>query len=141
MATKTFRRAVPLALAAGAAVSALLLPASSRAAEPYGASVGATISSGDPATARRLDLSIGRSVVIDLPRDAKEVFVANPAIANAIVRSARKIFLIGMANGVTSVFMMDQQGSQIAALEVNVGRDLNVCARPCGRRSRPAGSR
>lgn len=76
--------------------------------------------------ARRLDLSIGRSVVIDLPRDAKEVFVANPAVANAVVRSTRKVFLIGVANGATSVFVMDADGRQIAAIEVNVGRDLNV---------------
>ena len=118
------KRAGRLALAAGTAAAILAASVPGRAAEPFG--TGAIVSSGDPATSRRLDLSIGRSVVIDLPRDAKEVFVANPAIANAIVRSARKIFLIGMANGVTSVFMMDQQGGQIAALEVNVGRDLNV---------------
>ena len=81
---------------------------------------------GDGVASRRLDLSIGRSVVIDLPRDAKEVFVANPGVANAVVRSARKIFLIGVANGVTSVFVMDGEGRQIAAMEVNVGRDLSV---------------
>jgi len=80
----------------------------------------------ETAVAQRLDLSIGRSVVIDLARDAKEVFVANPAVANAVVRSTRKVFLIGVANGATSVFVMDAEGRQIAAIEVNVGRDLNV---------------
>jgi pilus assembly protein CpaC len=78
------------------------------------------------AAARRLDLSIGRSVVVDLPRDAKEVFVANPRVANAVVRSARKIFVIGIADGSTSMFVMDAEGRQIAALEIAVGRDLNV---------------
>jgi pilus assembly protein CpaC len=77
------------------------------------------------ATTRRVDLSIGKSVIIDLPRDAKEVFVANPEIANAVVRSTRKIFLIGRENGATSVFVFDAAGSQIASLEINVGRDLN----------------
>ena len=84
---------------------------------------------GGPAQAagsRRLDLSIGRSVILDLPRDAKEVFVANPAVANAVVRSARKIFMLGVANGATSVFVMDAEGRQITSLEVNVGRDLAV---------------
>ncbi|TDR94691.1 type II and III secretion system protein family protein [Enterovirga rhinocerotis] len=74
---------------------------------------------------QRLDISIGRSVIIDLPRDAKEVFVANPAVANAVVRSARKMFLIGIGNGGTSVLAMDAEGRQIASFEVNVGRDLN----------------
>lgn len=73
---------------------------------------------------RRIPLSIGKSIIIDLPRDAKEVFVANPGIANAIVRSTRKIFLIGQADGATSVFVFGEDGRQLATLEVTVGRDL-----------------
>jgi pilus assembly protein CpaC len=65
-------------------------------------------------------------VIIDLPRDAKEVFVANPAVANAVVRSTRKVFVIGMADGATSIFIMDAEGRQIAALDVTVARDLNL---------------
>src|SRR5215212_5666593 len=84
------------------------------------------VGAGDQLTARQVDLSIGRSIIVDLPRDAKEVFVANPKIANAVVRSTRKVFLIGMENGATSVFVMDAEGRQIAALEVIVGRDLNA---------------
>ncbi|WP_245291255.1 type II and III secretion system protein family protein [Methylobacterium aquaticum] len=75
---------------------------------------------------RRVDLTMGRSLVIDLPRDAKEVFVANPKVANAVVRSTRKVFIIGIENGATSIFVMDGEGRQIAALDVTVGRDLNV---------------
>jgi pilus assembly protein CpaC len=84
------------------------------------------VGAGDQVTARQVDISIGRSIIVDLPRDAKEVFVANPKIANAVVRSTRKVFLIGMENGATSVFVMDAEGRQIAALEVIVGRDLNA---------------
>lgn len=86
------------------------------------------ISARAPAAAigQRLDLSIGKSIVIDLPRDATEVFVANPKVANAVVRSARKMFIIGMADGATSIFAMDRDGQQIAALDIVVGRDLNV---------------
>ena len=76
--------------------------------------------------ARRIDMTIGRSLVVDLPRDAKEVFVANPKVANAVVRSTRKLFVIGIENGATSIFVMDPEGRQIAALDVTVGRDLNV---------------
>jgi len=79
-------------------------------------------------TSQRVDLSIGRSLIVELPRDAKEVFVANPKVANAVVRSTRKVFVIGMDNGATSIFVMDGEGRQIASLEVNVGRDLNVLA-------------
>ncbi|HMO28085.1 type II and III secretion system protein family protein [Enterovirga sp.] len=111
-------------LRAGLAAFALL-PAGAIPADaaPYGAyprNAGTEVDG-----ARRIDLSVGRSVIIELPRDAKEVFVANPAVANAVVRSARKMFLIGVAGGGTSVIATDAEGRQIAAFEVTVGRDLN----------------
>lgn len=84
------------------------------------------VGTSEHAIARKLDLSIGRSVIVELPRDAKEVFVANPRVANAVVRSARKLFIIGIADGATSIFVMDAEGRQISALEIAVGRDLNV---------------
>ena len=85
-----------------------------------------TVGSAEAASSRRVELTAGRSVIVDLPRDAKEVFVANPAVANAVVRSTRKVFVIGMADGATSIFIMDAEGRQIAALDVTVARDLNL---------------
>lgn len=100
---------------------------------PVGASAQSTgpaplinVGSSEYAISRKLDLSIGRSLVVELPRDAKEVFVANPKVANAVVRTARKLFIIGIADGATSMFVMDAEGRQITALEINVGRDLNI---------------
>ncbi|MFM9973845.1 MAG: type II and III secretion system protein family protein [Beijerinckiaceae bacterium] len=77
----------------------------------------------DTSTARSIDMGIGRSIIVDLPRDAKEVFVGNPAIANAVVRSARKLFVIGVAAGSTTIIALDAEGNQIAALEMQVGRE------------------
>ena len=85
-----------------------------------------TVGAAEAASTRRVELTAGRSVIVDLPRDAKEVFVANPAVANAVVRSTRKVFVIGMADGATSIFIMDAEGRQIAALDVTVARDLNL---------------
>jgi pilus assembly protein CpaC len=84
------------------------------------------VGTSEHAISRKLDLSIGRSLIVELPRDAKEVFVANPKVANAVVRSARKLFIIGIADGSTSMFVIDGEGRQITALEIEVGRDLNV---------------
>ncbi len=80
----------------------------------------------DHAVTRKIDLSIGKSIIVELPRDAKEVFVANPAVANAVVRSTRKLYIIGIKDGTTSVFAMDAEGRQIATLEIGVGRDLTA---------------
>ncbi len=73
---------------------------------------------------RKIDLSIGKSLVVTLPQDAKEVFVANPKVANAVVRSSRQLYVMGLADGYTSILVMDGEGQQIASLDVGVGRDL-----------------
>ncbi len=79
--------------------------------------------SSDSIMARSIEMGVGRSIIVDLPRDAKEIFVANPAIANAVVRSSRKLFIIGVANGATTIMAMDAEGRQIAALEMQIGRE------------------
>lgn len=103
-----------------------LIAAPAALAQNKGAAPVLNVGASEHAISRRLDLSIGRSLIVELPRDAKEVFVANPKVANAVVRSARKLFVIGMADGSTSMFVMDAEGRQITALEIEVGRDLNV---------------
>ena len=82
------------------------------------------ISESDGGGARKVPLGLGKSMIVELPRDAKEVFVANPAIANAVVRSARKVFIIAAAVGQTNLFFMDGAGNQIAGLDINVQRDV-----------------
>ena len=74
-------------------------------------------------------MGIGKSIIIDLPRDASEIFVGNPAVANAVVRSPRKLYVIGMANGQTTIFALDANGGQIAKIEINIGRDVGELQR------------
>jgi pilus assembly protein CpaC len=74
--------------------------------------------------ARRFTMGVGRSIIIDLPRDATEILVANPAVANAVVRSPRKIFVLATGAGQTTIFALDQQGRQIANIELTIGRDV-----------------
>jgi pilus assembly protein CpaC len=75
--------------------------------------------------ARFLALGIGKSVVVDLPRDIKDVLVADPKIANAVVRSAQRAYIIGAAVGQTNIVFFDSAGQQIAAYDIAVKRDLN----------------
>jgi pilus assembly protein CpaC len=78
----------------------------------------------DGSIGRRLNLGVGKSVIIDLPREASEIFVANPKVANAVVRSTKKLYVIAMENGQTTIFATDAQGRQIATIEISVGRDI-----------------
>jgi pilus assembly protein CpaC len=75
--------------------------------------------------ARFLSLGIGKSIVIDLPRDIKDVLVADPKIANAVVRSAQRAYIIGATVGQTNIIFFDSAGQQIAAYDIAVKRDLN----------------
>jgi pilus assembly protein CpaC len=74
---------------------------------------------------RFLALGIGKSVVVDLPRDIKDVLVADPKIANAVIRSPQRAYIIGSTVGQTNVVFFDSEGLQIAAYDIAVKRDLN----------------
>src|SRR6476469_5679792 len=76
-------------------------------------------------TSRSIPLGIGKSVAIDLPADIKDVLVADPKIANAVVRSSRRVYMIGVAVGQTNIFFFDADGKQIAGFDIAVTRDLN----------------
>jgi pilus assembly protein CpaC len=87
--------------------------------------VTAPIAADGQLNARFLSLGIGKSVVIDLPRDIKDVLVADPKIANTVVRSAQRAYIIGAAIGQTNIVFFDSAGQQIAAYDIAVKRDLN----------------
>ena len=74
---------------------------------------------------RFLSLGVGKSSIIDLPRDVKDVLVADPKIANAVIRSPQRAYIIGSAVGQTNVVFFDADGQQIAAYDIAIKRDLN----------------
>jgi pilus assembly protein CpaC len=80
---------------------------------------------GSDVNSRFVPLGVGKSVVIDLPRDIKDVLIADPKIANAVVRSSRRAYIIGAAPGQTNIFFFDAEGHQIAGFDIAVKRDLN----------------
>ena len=85
----------------------------------------APVSADGQMNARPLSLGIGKSIVVDLPRDIKDVLVADPKIANAVIRSAQRAYIIGAAVGQTNIVFFDSAGQQIAAYDIAVKRDLN----------------
>jgi pilus assembly protein CpaC len=74
---------------------------------------------------RPVVLGKGKSVVIDLPRDIKDVLVADPKTANAVVRTSRRAYIIGIEVGQTNVFFFDAEGRQMAGFDIAVTRNLN----------------
>jgi pilus assembly protein CpaC len=80
---------------------------------------------GSDATSQFIPLGVGKSVVVDLPRDIKDVLIADPKIANAVIRSSRRAYIIGAAVGQTNIFFFDAEGRQIGGFDIAVKRDLN----------------
>jgi pilus assembly protein CpaC len=96
---------------------ALLLPAS--ATDPR------SRPKANSADHQTLSIGIGKAVVIDLPRDVKDVLIADPKIANAVIRTTLQAYIIGIAIGETNIVFFDSDGRPIGAYDVAVKRDLN----------------
>lgn len=73
---------------------------------------------------QRVKLGLNKSVVIDLPSDAYDILVANPTVADAVTRTARRIYLFGKQVGETNIFVFGPNGEQIASLDLAVERDV-----------------
>ena len=121
MATRTLTNAASLGALIAFMALTPILPAPA-ADGPQKASVKVAAGEG---TSRSIPLGIGKSVAIDLPSDIKDVLVADPKIANAVVRSSRRVYMIGVAVGQTNIFFFDADGKQIAGFDIAVTRDLN----------------
>jgi pilus assembly protein CpaC len=71
-------------------------------------------------------LGVNKSMVIELPRPAGDVLVSNPAIADAVLRTSTRLYLIGVKLGQANIFLFDAAGSQIASFDVYVEADLTA---------------
>jgi pilus assembly protein CpaC len=106
---------------AAAAIGLFLLGANAPGlVEAKAASAGVSAS----VATQRVKLGLNKSVVIDLPSDAYDILVANPAVADAVTRTARRIYLFGKAVGETNIFVFGPNGEQIVSLDLAVERDV-----------------
>jgi pilus assembly protein CpaC len=107
-----------IVICVAAALLALAAAASARAAD--GVESPRVGSASDP-SAQHLPLGIGQSVIVDLPEEAGEIYVGDPKIANAIVRSAKRVYVSAVASGQTTIFALARDGRKIKTIEVSVG--------------------
>ena len=110
-----------LALALALGITATALPVDGLVT-PADANGGARV--GASSAEQRIKLGLNKSLVIDLPQDAYDILVANPAVADAVTRTARRIYLFGKQVGETNIFVFGPNGEQIASLDIAVERDV-----------------
>lgn len=85
-----------------------------------------TLAAGDELQNRPIYLGVNKSMVVDLPMAAGDVLVSNPQIADAVLRTSSRLYLIGVALGQANVFLFDSAGRQIASFDIYVEADLSV---------------
>jgi pilus assembly protein CpaC len=72
---------------------------------------------------QKIKLGLDKSIVLELPQDAYDILVANPDVADAVTRTARRIYLFGKDVGDTNIFVFGKNGEQIANLDLQVDRN------------------
>ena len=102
----------PLALAASTGLTAVSPANAAGAVKQIGSKV------------QNVKLGLNKSVVIDLPKDAYDILVANPGVADAVSRTARRIYIFGKQVGNTNIFVFGPNGEQIASIDLTIERDV-----------------
>jgi pilus assembly protein CpaC len=82
-----------------------------------------TIVSSDAAS-KRVGLSLNESTAIEFSADIREILIADQEILKVVLRSTRRVYLIGVTVGQTNVYFYDSAGDQIGALDVSVSENL-----------------
>jgi pilus assembly protein CpaC len=128
--------ALPVAMSAITALTALVCVAFAQAAEPQSQApmvhvparvvnvqkptggVTAEVSQGV------LTLDSGKGTMLHLPEDAVSVFVADPSIADVQVPSPRAVFVLGKKGGSTTLYALGANNRPIFQRTVVVNRDM-----------------
>jgi len=88
---------------------------------------------GESYVSRPLVLPLDKAAIIELPADAADVLVSSPEVVEAVARTSRRVYLLGLKVGQTNAFFFDAAGDQILNLEIRVERDLDALHEMIGR--------
>ena len=80
-----------------------------------------------------LSVPIGKSAIVELPVDARDVLVTNPNVAEAMLRTPRRIFILGIKQGQTDAVFFDGAGRRILSLDLRVDQDTSAIAQTINR--------
>lgn len=101
-------------------VSAAWVHARANQAAPAAASAAAPAAP-MPEQRQLLHIGVGGGTLVELPGPAASVFAADPDIAKVQPASATRLFVIGVANGVTTIIATTKSGRPIEQFTVMVG--------------------
>lgn len=73
---------------------------------------------------REYVLPLGQGRVITLPRDARDVFVGSPDVAEVVANTPRVYYISGAKLGSTNAIFIDAAGNQVADIAIRVEVDV-----------------
>jgi pilus assembly protein CpaC len=116
-----FPRPTVAALALAAAMAALAtVPAPARAQATQ------RITSSEERPDRVVHLALSKSKILDFDEEIRDILVSDPKIADAVVRSSKRLYLIGNKFGTTNVVVFGANGRAVANLEIQVEIDTGA---------------
>ncbi len=83
---------------------------------------------GEGPVSQSLALPLNKAAVIELPEDARDILVSNPEIVDAVIRTPRRVYVLGMQAGQANVFFFRANGTQLLNLEISVAEDTRGLA-------------
>ena len=105
---------------AAALLGSVLLAAPLLASSAHATDMGTTA---NDEQGHHVRIGLGKSVVIHLPGDARDVIVGNTAVVDAVIRNKNTAYLFARTTGQTNIFLLDGHGQQIMALDLEVAQD------------------
>ena len=88
---------------------------------------------GAGSSTRALSLPRGKSAIIELPIDARDVIVSDPKVVEIILSTPRRVYLLGQASGQTDAVFFDASGRQLLRLDIRVDQDVAAIAQTLNR--------
>ena len=74
---------------------------------------------------QKLELTSGKSKVLDLPVAIKRASLANPDVADTVVLSPTQLYLTGKTTGITNLTLWNESGKMMGMYDVVIAPDLS----------------
>lgn len=81
------------------------------------------VKDGELPLTKRVTLGRNKALMIEMPRDLRDVMVSAPEIMDAVVQTSNRVHLIGKKTGQSNAFFFDSNGEQVLTLEVVIDED------------------
>ncbi len=72
-----------------------------------------------------LTVGLNKSLLIELPRELRDVVVSDPTTLDVVVQSSNRAYLIGKKIGQANAFFFDVHGERVLTLELQIERDTS----------------